>query len=52
MMLLFFFLLFKKTHYTFEQVDDFEYETAFMLHNENIKYYEFPTRELVVKLAI
>lgn len=46
---MFYVFLFKKTHYTSEQVDGFEYGTAFMLYNEdaeNVKYYEFTTREL------
>ena len=47
--IMFYVFLFKKTHYTFEQVDSFEYATAFMLYNEdeeNVKYYEFETKEL------
>lgn len=47
--IMFYVFLFKKTHYTFEQVDNFEYGTAFMLYNEdeeNVKYYEFETKEL------
>ena len=43
--IMFYVFLFKKTHYTFEQVDG----TAFMLYNEdeeNVKYYEFETKEL------
>lgn len=47
--IMFYVFLFKKTHYTFEQVDSFEYGTAFMLYNEdeeNVKYYEFETKEL------
>jgi hypothetical protein len=39
--IMFYVFLFKKTHYTFEQVDSFEYGTAFMLYNEdeeNVKY--------------
>jgi hypothetical protein len=47
--IMFYVFLFKKIHYTFEQVDSFEYGTAFMLYNEdeeNVKYYEFETKEL------
>lgn len=33
--IMFYVFLFKKTHYTFEQVDSFEYGTAFMLYNED-----------------
>lgn len=47
--------MFKKTHYTSEQVDSFEYETKFMLYNEdeeNIKYYEFETKEFADKFVL